>query len=73
MVPFVGLEVFPLIIAVFSLGILIPFLGIGISAGILSKLVRSTYRHRFKIRAISGAILIGYAGYLITAYLLGVV
>ena len=65
-VPFAGLEMFPLIIAVFSLGILIPFLGIGIFTGILSKLVRSTYRHRFKIKAISGIILIGYASYLIT-------
>ena len=73
MVPFVSFEAFPLIIAVFSLGILIPFLVIGISVGILSKLVRSTCRHRFKIKAISGAILIGYSSYLITAHLLGIV
>jgi hypothetical protein len=35
----------------------------------MSKLARSTYRHRSKIRAISGLILMAYAVYLIIVYL----
>jgi cytochrome c biogenesis protein CcdA len=46
---------------VFALGVLVPFVVIGMLAGSLSKLVRSTYRHRAIIRAISGMILIGYS------------
>lgn len=53
----------------FCLGAIIPFIGIGILAGYTSKLARITYKHRFKIRAISGAILIIYALYLIIFYL----
>lgn len=49
----------------FCLGAFIPFIGIGIVAGYASKLARNTYRHRSKIRAISGLILIVYALYLI--------
>lgn len=70
MVPLLFLDFLPVILFVFSLGTIIPFIGIGIFAGSVSKLVRSTYRHRFKIRAISGSILIGYATYLIVSYLL---
>lgn len=55
---------------VFCLGAIIPFIGIGIVAGYASKLARSTYKHRSKIRAISGLILIVYALYLIIFYLL---
>ena len=51
-------------------GAIIPFIGIGIFAGSVSKLARVTYRQRFLIRAISGLILIGYALYLIVFYLL---
>lgn len=54
----------------FCLGAIIPFVGIGIFAGYASKLARSTYRHRSKIRAISGLILIVYALYLIIFILL---
>ena len=54
----------------FCLGALIPFLGIGILAGYASKLARSAFRHRSKIRAVSGLILIIYALYLIVFYLL---
>jgi len=57
-------------LSVFSLGAIIPFVGIGIFAGSVSKLVRITYKHRFKVRAISGLILIAYAIYLIVSYLL---
>ena len=54
----------------FCLGAIIPFIGIGILAGYTSKLARITYKHRSKIRAISGIILIIYALYLIIFYLI---
>ncbi len=54
----------------FCVGAMIPFVGIGILAGYASKLARSAYKHRSKIRAISGLILIIYALYLIIFYLL---
>jgi cytochrome c-type biogenesis protein len=56
---------FILPLLVFCLGAFIPFIGIGIVAGYASKLARNTYKHRSKIRAISGLILIIYALYLI--------
>jgi cytochrome c biogenesis protein CcdA len=55
----------PLVLLVFCLGVMIPFIGIGILAGSVSKLTRSTYRHRSEIRAISGIILMFYAIYFI--------
>jgi cytochrome c biogenesis protein CcdA len=58
-----------LVLLTFCLGVTIPFIGIGFLSGSISKLVRSTYRHRFKLRAISGVILICYALYLIISYL----
>ena len=57
-------------VSVFCLGAIIPFIGIGIFAGSVSKLARVTYGQRFLVRAISGLILIGYALYLIAFYLL---
>ena len=54
----------------FCLGVIIPFIGIGILAGSVSKLVRSTYRHRSEIRVVSGLIVIAYAIYLIIFYLI---
>lgn len=63
--PTLLLEHLPIILFVFCIGVAIPFICIGLLAGSLSKIVRSTYRHRAKIRAISGSILIGYAFYLI--------
>jgi len=54
----------------FCLGAVIPFIGIGVFAGSISKLARSAYRHRFEIRAISGLILISYALYLTIFYLI---
>lgn len=59
------LEYLPLIILVFSLGVILPFIAIGMIAGSISKLVRVTYKHRSKIRAISGLVLIAYALYFI--------
>jgi cytochrome c biogenesis protein CcdA len=58
-------EYFIPILLVFGLGVIIPFIGIGLLAGSISKLARSTYRHKSKIRAISGLILIAYSIYLI--------
>ncbi|UCH31300.1 MAG: hypothetical protein JSV05_07335 [Candidatus Bathyarchaeota archaeon] len=55
----------PLTLSIFAIGAIIPFIGIGVFAGSISKMAREAYKHRFKIRAISGLILIGYAIYLI--------
>jgi len=55
---------------VFCLGVILPFVAIGILAGSISKLVRSAYRHRSLIRVISGSILVVYGFYLIIFYLL---
>lgn len=67
MLPLLVYDVLPLVLFVFCLGTIIPFIGIGIFAGSVSKLARVTYRQRFLIRAISGLILIGYALYLIVS------
>jgi cytochrome c biogenesis protein CcdA len=61
---------FLLVLLVFCLGVMIPFIGIGFLAGSISKLVRGTYRHQSKIRAFSGLVLIAYALYLIVFYLI---
>ena len=65
MMPLLLPETLAFTLFVFCLGAIIPFVGIGIFAGSVSKLARSTYRHRSKIRAISGLVLINYALYLI--------
>lgn len=64
------LEFLPLVLLIFCLGVILPFIGIGILAGSISKLARITYRHRSKIRAVSGLILITYALYFIVLYLI---
>ncbi|MBX5327747.1 MAG: cytochrome c biogenesis protein CcdA [Candidatus Bathyarchaeota archaeon] len=61
---------FTLPLILFCLGAILPFIFIGIAAGSASKLTRKTYKHRRKIRVISGLILISYALYLILSYLL---
>lgn len=61
----------PIILLVFCLGVMIPFVGIGVLAGSISKLTRSTYRYRSEMRAISGLILIIYAIYFIGFFLAG--
>ncbi|MCK4477312.1 hypothetical protein KAU88_02140 [Candidatus Bathyarchaeota archaeon] len=66
-------ETFLFTLFVFCVGAIVPFIGIGVFAGSISKLARSTYRHQSKIRAISGLILIGYALYLIVFYLLNII
>lgn len=70
MMPLLLPETFIFTLLVFCLGAIIPFIGIGVFAGSISKLARSTYRHKSKIRAISGLILISYAIYLIVFYLI---
>jgi cytochrome c biogenesis protein CcdA len=70
MLPLMLLDYLPLIILIFSLGVILPFIVIGMLAGSVSKLVRLTYRHRSKIRAVSGLILIAYALYLIAFYII---
>jgi len=70
MMPILLPETLFLTLAVFCLGAFLPFIGIGFFAGSISKLVRSTYRQRFKIRAISGLILIGFSLYLIVFQLI---
>jgi len=61
---------FILPLLMFCLGAIIPFIVIGVLAGYASRLARSAYKHRSRIRAISGLILIVYALYLIVFYLL---
>jgi cytochrome c biogenesis protein CcdA len=58
-------ELLPQTLLVFSIGAIIPFIGIGALAGSISKLARGAYRHKRKIRAVSGLILIVYAIYLL--------
>ncbi len=70
MLPMLSFKYMPLIVLVFSLGVILPFIIVGVFAGSISKLVRGTYRHKSKIRAVSGLILIAYALYLIIFYLL---
>jgi len=52
MMPLLLPEKLLFILSVFSLGAIIPFIGIGIFAGSISKLVRITYKHRFTLRLI---------------------
>jgi len=68
--PLYLLEYLPLILFVFSLGVMTPFIGFGILAGSISKLARSTYRHKSAIRAASGLMLIAFAIYLIVNHVL---
>jgi cytochrome c biogenesis protein CcdA len=65
MVPILSSDYLILILAVFALGAIIPFTGFAVFAGSVSRFSRSTYRHRFLIRGISGLVLICYAVYLI--------
>lgn len=70
MVPLLTRTDFLILILVFCLGMILPFIGIGLFTGSISKLVRTTYRHRTILKAISGLILIGYALYLIYTLIL---
>jgi len=68
--PLLSPQVLPLIFFVFCLGAIIPFFFIGALTGSISKLARSTYRHKTKIRMTSGLILLAYVMYVILAYLI---
>jgi cytochrome c biogenesis protein CcdA len=70
LVPLVMDVNFTLIVLSFCLGVMVPFVGIGIVTGSISKLARNMYRHKSKIRIISGLILICYAIYLIVFHLI---
>jgi cytochrome c biogenesis protein CcdA len=69
-VPILFSDIFLLILLVFCLGAIIPFIVIGIFVGSISKLTRSIYRHKVVFRGASGIILMCYALYLIFFYLL---
>lgn len=60
---------FTLIVISFCLGVMLPFVGIGIIAGSISKLARNMYKHKFKLRVMSGLILICYSMYIIIFHL----
>jgi cytochrome c-type biogenesis protein len=68
--PLLSSETFPIILAIFCLGVILPFFLIGLLAGSISKLTRLTYKHKSKIRAASGLILIVYVLYVMFFYLL---
>jgi cytochrome c biogenesis protein CcdA len=70
LVPLVMNVNFTLIVLAFSFGVMVPFVGIGVVTGSISKLARNMYRHKSKIRIISGLILICYAIYLIVFHLI---
>jgi cytochrome c biogenesis protein CcdA len=70
MLPILLSEALFIILLVFTVGMIVPFVLIGIIAGSISKLVRVTYKNRAIIRAISGLILIAYAIYIIIFILL---
>jgi cytochrome c biogenesis protein CcdA len=70
MLPILSTDALFIVLLVFTLGMIVPFVAIGIVAGSISKLVRVTYKNRAIIRAISGLILVGYAIYVIIFYLL---
>ena len=69
-IPLLSSETFPIILTVFCLGVVLPFFLIGLLAGSISKLTRLTHKHKSRIRAASGLILIAYILYVIFFYLL---
>jgi cytochrome c biogenesis protein CcdA len=68
MLPLMTQAYLPLIILTFSVGVILPFIFIGLLSGSISKLTRVTYRHKAKIRTISGLILVGYGVYMLIAF-----
>jgi len=59
---------FTIIVLAFCLGVMFPFIIIGVVTGSLSRLVRISYRHKSKLRLISGLVLLCYSIYLIVFY-----
>lgn len=70
MLPLLLPEYLPLVMLVFCLGVITPFICAGILAGCISKLARSTYRFKSKIQAISGLIVLAYAIFIIIFHLI---
>jgi cytochrome c biogenesis protein CcdA len=70
MLPILSVGILPLVLLVFSLGILTPFVLIGFFAGSLSKFARITYKNKPRIRFASGLVLIAISLYIICFYLL---
>jgi cytochrome c biogenesis protein CcdA len=68
MLPLMTHEYLPLILLTFSVGVILPFMFIGFLSGSLSRLTRVTYKHKAKIRTISGLILVGYGAYLLLLF-----
>lgn len=68
MIPLMTHVYLPLILLTFSVGVILPFIFIGLLSGSISKLTRATYKHKAKIRAISGLILVGYGAYLLIVF-----
>ena len=64
-------DVFFYVLSIFCIGALVPFFGIGIFVGSISKLSRKAYKYRSVLRGLSGMILIGYALYLVLLILHG--
>jgi len=60
---------FALIVVAFCLGVMLPFVGVGVFAGSISRLVRGVYRHKFKLRLVSGLMLICYSVYVMVCYM----
>jgi cytochrome c biogenesis protein CcdA len=54
-----------LALILFIVGAFIPFFIAGLLAASISKIARKAYQHRFLLRGVSGAILIGYASYIL--------
>jgi cytochrome c biogenesis protein CcdA len=65
LLPLLKFEYFFLVLLAFSIGVILPFILIGSISGSLSNLTRGAYKHKAKIRAFSGLVLIGYAIYII--------
>ncbi|MEM2970218.1 MAG: cytochrome c biogenesis protein CcdA [Candidatus Bathyarchaeia archaeon] len=70
MLPFLSLDALTIILLTFCIGVLVPFFLIALLAGFISKMARATYKHRTKLRALSGLILLAYITYVIAFYLI---
>jgi cytochrome c biogenesis protein CcdA len=68
--PVVSPGALSLLLAFFCIGLLVPFLLIGTLAGSIPRIAKVTGKHKSKIRAISGLLLIAYVLYVILFHLL---
>lgn len=71
MLPLMTHEYLFLIVLTFSVGVMLPFIFIGFISGSLSRLTRITYKHKARIRTISGIIVVGYGVYLLLLFFFG--